>query len=267
MNGAPEHEALRDQLRQDPDAVAAYVAWLEVQIVRLREGAGGQDGESRKVLAQNALQMLADDPGEWRIGGARPESAAIDELAWFGELAVPVVVHDLLDPRQAFLRQIGIEILVRIGEPALPSLLAQVRSGDAQQQRVVARALGALGARGAALSALEALTRSSEWTVRADAVQGLHDGDAEARDLLVRMLRDEDAFVRRKAAATLGFYREPATVRALADFLEFCQERKDIDSEVAAQNALQVIAQRRGPRTVAAWQDFADQLEQQGGAR
>ncbi|MCB9876186.1 MAG: HEAT repeat domain-containing protein [Planctomycetes bacterium] len=266
IDDAPEHEELRAELRRDPVAAQWYVRWLEVQVVRLREGEG-EVSVSQTVKAKYAMLQLREDPGEWRIGGRRPESAAIDELAWFGELAVPVVVKDLLDPQQAFLRRLGIEMLVRIGAPAVPTLIDQVRGGDELQQRAAARALGEIGAEGAALEALAELSRSGDWKVRADVAQSLHRGRAGARDLLLKMLDDEDSFVRRKAAASLGYYRDAFTVRALADFLLRCQERRDFDAEVAAQNALQGIAQKLGARTVAAWRAFADELEQQEGAR
>ena len=76
------------------------------------------------------------------------------------------------------------------------------------------------------------------------------------------MLGDEDAFVRRKAAETLGEYPDAVAGEALVGFLERSKERNDWPGELAAQSALQQIAGRKGPRTAQAWRRFVEQLRE-----
>lgn len=273
VDGSPEYPALRDALRDDPAAFGWFVRYLEAVLVTAREGRAevtdrqtlvAQPGGRRDLgpeIADVANAVRAGSGSdEWPRDEDRADTRAVAEIAALGAQAVPIVVGDLVRSPQEFLQTIGIELVARIGDPAVPELLELARRGAPAEQRTAARALGEIGATGAALDALRELSRSSDWTVRSDAAQALHKGGPEARALLIAMLGDDDPFVRRMAAATLGKYRDAVAAGALADFLERSLQREDLAGERAAQLALQAMASARGPRTVAAWRTFAARL-------
>ncbi|HEB54538.1 MAG TPA: hypothetical protein ENI87_14900, partial [bacterium] len=181
----------------------------------------------------------------------------IAQIAAMGEPAVEVVVNDLLRHPQGFVRAIGLEAIAGIGGLAVPAVIALSRSDEVRDRRVAARALGAIGAAGTALDRLRELARSPDWQVRSEVAQALRSGGDAARDLLLAMLADDDAFVRRKAAESLAVYRDRAAADALIAFLERCKRESDWDGELAAQKALQQMSGSRSPRTAAAWRRFA----------
>tara|TARA_R110002072_G_scaffold299403_5_gene474941 strand:- start:27658 stop:28641 length:984 start_codon:yes stop_codon:yes gene_type:complete len=252
---------LRDELLQDPVATKWFIRDLESRIVNARNGQAEMLGEEKvRIDRVKEATRQRNTPAEWNLPGQRPDSRAIAQIIEIGEPAVDVVVNDLALSPQEFLRGIGIELLTGIGDPAVPALLQLARTGDQQQQRVAARALGEIGAVGASFEALRELARSPEWRIRSDAAKGLANGGAEARDLLIGMLADEDPFVRRKAGESLAAYKDRAAATALVDYLESCKTAKDWTGELAAQKALQAIAGSKGPRAAAAWRRFADEM-------
>lgn len=253
VDSKPEYPALRDELREDPVAMAWFVRYLVSEIVHAREGQAEKLGEKEVRIDRNA-------PAEWHLPGQHADSRAVGQVIAIGEQAVDVVVNDLALKPQEFLRAIGIELLTGIGDPAVPALLKLASIGDQQQQRVAARALGELGAVGLSFDALRQLARSPVWRIRSDAAKGLASGGPEARDFLVGMLQDEDPFVRRKAGEALARYKDRIAATALVDFLESCKSSKDSDGEVAAQTALQAIAGTKGPRAASAWRRFAEEM-------
>lgn len=268
VDNQAEYPQLRDELRADPVAMAWFVRYLETDIVRTREGqVEVLSQEDVRIDRVRAMQKRRDEPVKWDLPGQRPDSRAVAQIIAIGDMAVDVVVNDLALSPQEFLRGIGIELLTGIGEPAVPALLQLARTGEPQQQRVAARALGEIGARGVALDALRELARSPVWRIRSDAATGLSSGGPEARDLLIEMLSDEDAFVRRKAGEALSAYKDRVSAGALVDFLEACKKSEDWMGERAAQKALQGIAGTRLPRAATAWRQFAEELPAGEGER
>ncbi|MEC8253484.1 MAG: HEAT repeat domain-containing protein [Planctomycetota bacterium] len=259
---APEYVELRDALRADPVASRWFVRYLEQEVIAVREGQSELLSEEKVRIDQ--VRKLRKAPAQFDLPGQRPDRRAIGQIVAMGASAVEVVIADLLTSRQEFLRSIGVEILAGLGEAAVPALLDLARRGSAADQRGAARALGAVGATGPALAALEELTRSAEWRVRSDAVQALVRGGDAARGLLIRMLADADPFVCRKAAESLGSYRDAVAAAALVAFLKQSQARNEWAGELAAQQALQQISGAAGPRTAAAWQSYVEGLQEGG---
>ncbi|MFT4511727.1 MAG: HEAT repeat protein [Planctomycetota bacterium] len=261
VDSKPEYPALREELREDPVAMAWFVRYLVSEIVHAREGQAEKLGE-KKVRIDRVKEATKgrDTPAEWHLPGQHADSRAVGQVIAIGEQAVDVVVHDLVLKPQEFLRAIGVELLTGIGDPAVPALLELASTGDQQQQRVAARALGELGAVGPSFEALKQLARSPVWRIRSDAAKGLASGGPEARDFLIGMLQDEDPFVRRKAGEALARYKDRIAATALIDFLESCKGSKDLTGELAAQKALQAIAGTRGPRSASAWRRFVDEM-------
>lgn len=264
-----EYPSLRDGLKGDPVALAWFVRYLELQIVRLREGSVEVLGE--QTVAAEDLRPDPKAPTPWNLPGQRADLRAMGQIVAIGAPAVDVVVHDLASSSQEFLRRIGFELLAGIGDPAVPPLLKLASGGDAQEQRVAARALGEIGAHGEALDALQELSRSPIWRVRSGVAQGLANGGPEARALLVKMLGDEDAFVRRMASQSLANYRDRTAASALVDYLEACKVAEDMPGELAAQKSLRIMAKAKSPRTVSAWRRFVrelpDEIESKEGGR
>lgn len=258
VDGKPEYPAMRDELKQDPVALAWFVRYLEHEIVQVREGHIEIIGE--ETVKARDLRPDPKAPTPWNLPGQRPDRRAIGQIVAIGAPAVDVVVNDLALSPQEFLRTIGIEVLTGIGDPAVPALLKLASTGESQQQRVAARALGNIGARGESLEALRQLARSTVWRIRSDAAQGLAKGGSGARDLLIEMLADEDPFVRRKAGESLANYKDRNAANALIEFLEGAKKSKVFSDELAAQKALQIMAGKRSPRTTDWWRWFANSL-------
>lgn len=243
----PTYPALRDELAAAP--TTAY--WLTRLFVRdmfvVREGRPlGADQDLLRAAAR------IEDPVEVR---------AIQEITTLGGAAVPALVGDLLLHPQPQPRELGIELLGYVGNPAIPAVLDVARSGDARNRRAAARALGRLGESGEVLTALEALARDGDFTVRADAARGLAHGGIAAGDLLRRMAAgDPDAFVRRTAVRALSGHPGRDTANALVAYLARCEKDVDTQGYDAAQDCLQKLASARGPRTLEAWQKWAATL-------
>jgi HEAT repeat protein len=244
-NGAPEYEALRQRVAADPTASAWLTRMFVRDVFAAREGRPIGEGE-------NDPTVRAD---------AQADPRAVTEIVALGAAAVPVLVGDLLANGQPQPRELGVELLARVGAPAVSAVLPLAASGDARQRRSAGRALGAIGAAGDVLPALRRLATDEDFTVRADALAEIHDGGEPARALLCERLRDDDdAFVRRIAAKSLAHFRDRAAATALVDYLERCKRDGDHRGEMAAQASLQAIARTRGPRTPAVWRAFAQTL-------
>ena len=108
-----------------------------------------------------------------------------------------------------FTRRDAARVLVKIGEPAVPTLSSPALLEQARPsgRRYAAFALGRIGS-DAAVDALERqLARATDWQDRAAAVQALGaalEKDPRARGVLERAARDPDEFVRKKVAEALA---------------------------------------------------------------
>lgn len=225
---SPDYPALRDDVARDPVAAAWIVRMLVRDVFTAREGQPlGEDTEFLRAAAgiENPL-----------------ETRAIAEIKQLGVVAVPALVGDLLKHEQPLTRELGIELLADVGQPAIPALQEVVRTGDSKQQRAAARALGRIGIDDTVFATLRDLTRHGDFTVRADALRSLRGGGARAQQLLIDRLRaDDDAFVRRVAAQTLAHFPSRASGTALADFLERCERENDRDGQRSAHLSLQAV--------------------------
>lgn len=245
--GADDYEALRASAAADPTTAAWLVRMFVRDVFTVREGRTlGKDEELLRAAAK------IEDP---------VESRATAEIVRMGAVAVPTLVGDLLCHSQPQPRELGIELLARVGAPAVPAVVELAQHGDTRQRRAAGRALGAIGTAGDVLPALRQLLADGDYTVRADALRDLHDGGAPVRALLIDRLRaDADPFVRRTAAQSLAHFRDRVAATALIDYLERCKTDRDYRGEEAAQDSLQTLAGSHGPRTPAAWRAFAQTL-------
>jgi HEAT repeats len=244
---AADYPQRRDAALADPVATAWVVRMFVRDLFAAREG---------QVLGEDTPLLRAaarvQDPVETR---------ALAELRGLGAAAVPTLVGDLLLHEQPQPRELGIELLVMIGAPAVPALQEVARTGAPRPRRSAARALGGIGLDERAVATLRELVRDPDFTVRADAVRSLRSGGEPVRLLLIERLRaDEDAFVRRVAAQSLGAFPGADSMLALVEYLEYCKGVPDAKGEQIAQQSLQQLAGSRGPRTPDAWRAAAAQL-------
>lgn len=247
---APEYAALRDELAADPIGVHWLVRMFVRDLIFVREGRPlAVAGDETEVIFKAAAGI--EDPVERR---------AIAEIEALGAKAVPTIVADLLQHSQPQPRELGIELIARIGPTAVPGLLPLVRSGLARERRVAARALGAIGDDEVVHTEVVRLAQDADFTVRADAMRGLASGGERAAEALrAALVADPDAFVRRVAAQSLARHPGAKSARALVDYLARCQTEGDVKGEVAAQTSLQKVAGVRGTRTLANWRKWLDQ--------
>jgi HEAT repeat protein len=241
----PEYPALRDELAKDPVAISWYVRMLIRDLLTVREGRPlGSDEDLLRAAAK--IEHIV-------------EIRALAEIDAIGVAAVPTIVGDLLRHSQPLLRELGFELIGRIGAPALPALRDLARDEEVRHRRAAARAAAAIGITPEVLALLRQLANDPEFTVRADALRGLRlGGGDEARTLLCARMRDDgDPFVRRQAARSLVGHPAAASALALVDYLARCKLEKDAPGEEAAQDALMALAGAKGPRTEAAWRQWA----------
>lgn len=238
---AKDYPERRAAIADDPVATAWFARMLIADVITAREGRPPSDEDDR-------LRAVAKikDPVEAR---------ALDTLGELGAAAVPTVVNDLLRHPQALPREIGYELVARIGAPALPPLLELAADREVVHRRVAARALGLVGGDPTAIRALHDLARDGEFTVRAAAVRGLGTCGLPAAAAWLRecLQQDRDPFVRRKAAEALQAYPSRATAESLIDYLDRCERSEDHDGARAAQLVLRAFAKTRGGRTVPDW--------------
>jgi HEAT repeat protein len=98
--------------------------------------------------------------------------------------------------------------VIRLGEPAVPGLVAMLQSGDPRLRKVAATTLWGLGARGrAAVPDLAAMLEAPETELRLAAAMALDNMGPAAVDAvpaLVKALRDPEGEVRQWSAKALG---------------------------------------------------------------
>lgn len=248
---AAEYPALRDRATTD----ALVAAWLTRMFVRDIFTAREQRPVGKDEALLRAVGRLADPV----------ETRAIAELKHLGALAVPTLVGDLLLHNQPQPRELGVELLSHVGQPALPALVEVAQRGLPRQQRAAARALGAIGVDERSLPVLRQLAHDADFAVRADALRALRSGGPAARDLLLDRLRnDPDPFVSRVAALSLGAFPERQVGEALVAFLERSKATIDSRGVEAAQQALQQVTGTTLVRSADAWRDAVAALP--GGA-
>ncbi len=270
-------DSLRSAIVADP-----VTAWWFTRMV-VRDVVVARDGkitatESRNAHVRDLPEFLASgqrvdaadsDPLlRAAIGHRDPlEARAIAEFDRLGLAAVPCLLRDLARHPQSYVRQIGVDLLGRVGPTALPMIDQELlANADPVQRRTGAQAIAAMPMAPAIAARLQTLASDPHYTVRAAAYDGLAGADADVAPLLQRALGDDpEPFARRTAARALGSHREAASAQALVAYLHRCQTERDAEGAEAAQAALQKLARTRGPRSVEAWRAWAGAFAPTGG--
>lgn len=128
---------------------------------------------------------------------------AKDSIAALGVDAVPILVGKL-GTKSARDRWTVIQILKKIGSPAVPHLVKTLKNPDALIVQRVCWALGDIGD-SAAVDPLIAVTSHSKWQVREQALGALGDiGSERASEAVVSGFDDEVGQVRKAAVVSSG---------------------------------------------------------------
>jgi HEAT repeat protein len=137
------------------------------------------------------------------------------------ERAIPFLVEALGYPDTWLPPRIG-EILVSIGDPAIPSLLAELRRNPSEHVRMwAAEILGWLNAASAAAALGDALSDiSPEVRAKAAGALGKIKDDRSVNRLLELLVSDPVPFVRMKASQALGLIGHPAVIDYLVNILK-----------------------------------------------
>jgi hypothetical protein len=250
--GSADYPEMRAELVADPTTACWLTRIVITDLIKVREGRPlGEDQDLMRAAAH------VTNPVEQR---------ALAEIDALGAVAVPTLVGDLLLHPQPQPRELGIELLARVGAPALPAVEAVARTGEPRQRRAAARTMGAIGVDATGFAILAQMAGDADYTVRADALLSLRSGGDDAQRLLLEKLRaDPDPYVRRAAAKTLAHYPVQVSGLALVDYLERCEREKDRDGEKAAQESLKGLTNVRGFRTPAQWRAVLRPAESGGG--
>lgn len=268
---------LRDGLVADPVTAFWFTRMVVRDLIFVREA---QVGSGELVTLQGEARGRPGDDFDAAVRRGRDADAsglflraakgerspvevrALAQIDALGAHAVPCITLDLCRHKQALVRQLGVDLLGRLGPAAMPGVDRLAGSGEPQDRRTAAQALGAMPASAATFAALERLAEDADYGVRGAALRSLeHGGPRGGRLLRKRLAEDPDPFVRRSAAFGLGGHCDRPSAEALVAYLERCQREQDARGADAAQEALQALSRTAGPRTVHAWRSWASSFD------
>lgn len=180
----------------------------------------GKKDESKKWIAQ------LSDPAK--------RAAAANEILRLGPAAVDGLV-EALGGRDANLRTLAAQLLVKIGATGIPRLTQILASAHPATRQLVADILGEIRHPSAVPALIEA-ARGEYFTVRARVAPALAKiGDSKAVPVLIALLADNEPTVRIAAALAVGTFRDPDSLIRLSDLL---LEDREIEVRQAAAQAL-----------------------------
>jgi hypothetical protein len=225
-----------------PDPAEWSLARKELQ----KLGSRGVDAAALRLI----VKLRTQDP--------RVLTVVQDELVALGSGAIR---HLVLAPRSArvgqFIKERCVEVLARVGPPALPALLPLLgEEGERGARYYAAKSLGQIGDPGAAGTLAAAQAREKDPLVRCvmiDALAAL--GGEEARKAAVDALASEDLSVVKFAARSLGRLGASEGVGPLIEALErvSAMDAPDVRDEIL--KALRLITGRPGRADPAWWRE------------
>ncbi len=180
----------------------------------------GKRDDSKKLIAQ--------------LGDPSKRAAAANELLRQGPAAVDGLV-EALGGKDANLRTLSTQILVKMGTTGIPRLTQLLASAHPATRQLVADILGEIR-HPSALPPLTEAAHGQFYTVRARAASALAKiGDAQAVPTLIALLADDEATVRMAAALAVGTFHDPSSIIRLSDLL---LEDREIEVRQAAAQGL-----------------------------
>jgi len=168
-------------------------------------------------------------------------SAAVRALGETGSRRAVEPLMGLLHDESSTMRGQAATSLAKLGQVALPALIAALKDARPSVRVFAAHALGEIGSMEAVPALIEVVASDSS-AARGEAVEALgRIGDPAAVDTILSALRSSSAAVRRRSAIALAHIQDPrvmnALVAALAD--------KDEETRQAAATGLGEVGDQR----------------------
>ena len=225
-------EALSDEALNVRRAASETLGWLgdRAAVTPLVGVTLYDDGRTVRLAAADALNQLdpigAMELLEDVLDDEDPDSrrAAAEALGFLGNRSAikGLAIVALYDDSEA-VRQAAIQSLNKLDrDGALELLLDDLAADDPDSRAAAAEALGFLGNRAAIGPLLDVILYDDNDRVRRAAANALNRLDQPgATDVLLDTLAVDDPTVRKAAAEALGFLRNRATIKPLADVTLF----------------------------------------------
>lgn len=276
------------ELLEKKEAGFVYARVIELLPAAVRPGAEGEAARAELVeigrIVRLASAFQQPDPEDWRrarkalqdLGSRGVDAAAVrlilnlrtqdpeiflaaaSELVALGAGAVRHLALAIDSPTvSAYIKQRCIDVLERIGEPAIPALIALLGEDRSRSARYhAARALGRI-ADPAGLEAVRAAeTRESDPFVRCAMLDALAQAQApEAYAAGLRAIGDEDLSVVKFGARLLAAVGDREALPALVDALDRVSDpaEEDVRAEILA--ALRLLSGWPGTSDPAWWRE------------
>ncbi|MCG7855063.1 MAG: HEAT repeat domain-containing protein, partial [Methanoregulaceae archaeon] len=236
--------AVSDYMRGEQERMMNEVTDAAIQSgIRGRTGTGSI-GEIRSRIASFAgvkrLREQGDIPGLIRALRNRDPAVQYDAVEALGELADPAATDALISAltgdQYSGIRWKAAEALAKIGEPAVPSLIAALDHPDEGVRWKAAITLGEIGDQRGIIPLIGLLSDKDRF-VRSRAAYALGLIGSPAIPALSEMLEEAPYEVRRNTVTALGKMNDPAAIRVLLRALTNSSEdvRQDIITSLATQ--------------------------------
>ena len=237
----PEFDAVLDELSRDPEM--AY--WLTLMLV----------GDLK--VAWDTAQIDEDHMFRSVLGQRNPiVERVLRHFDAMGSRTTECLVRDVVRSEFFPTRSIGVTLLARLGETALPGVEEMAQDSDPTMRRMAAQVLDEMEdpAPQRAIRLSRSLVKDPDFTVRAEAVKGLTRGGEDEGELMRQiLLNDPDPFVQRTTATEILAFPDLATAAALVQYMEACITRGDRSGIDAADASLRRLAGRPQSQGVASW--------------
>lgn len=204
---------------------------------------------------------------------APPWQRSVDALVAMGESAAPCIVLDLMRQRSAGMRELGADLLNRMGPERLPAWERAFALPDPLVRRYLVEAISGWNTDGgaAAEAAYQRLvegTRDADFGVRAKAWIGIGRANGEQGPRLRRALAAEsDPFVRRAIVEALSHQPDLDSAAAILDFLEVAVRTGDAADKEAGRRAFMRFSGEVEARSVGQWRRWLERRRSQQSAR
>jgi HEAT repeat protein len=194
------------------------------------------------------------------LGDTARRDRAETELVDLGPPAVPHLIEAIRAGDDVVGKQCAI-VIGRIGAPATDAVLAALPSAKPRERMRLYEAMGGIGGERVGDPLRRALSTEEDWRLRAAAATALGRAKSPgAYEALLAATRDEDPFVRSRAAAALGDLGDRRAVGRLVALLETSHasastgEAAVVHESAEALRALTGQALGEDPRAWREWQ-------------
>lgn len=198
------------RLLEQEGVVEGYINWLRGKDIEQKKVAArrlAQIGSSQTVMP--LVEAIADKNEEIRLMAAGALKRIKDPAG------IEPLIRALKEPMKWLPARIA-EVLVALGPPAVPALLAGLQDPDPEFKGYIIEILGEIGDKGS-LNILAGVLRDEYPAVRAKAAAAISNiGGSEAVQALLAALTDTDLKVRNQAVLALRRLGDPAAATGLA---------------------------------------------------